>query len=167
MAISFFAGQNLTADDLMAIQWHRVQQGVDQQVVSSTTLTQSALVVPVQGVTAVQLFLHYDSDGGGITWDWSVTAGAVDTADGRWIYGHGQTTTGDVLNSTSMQMHRSTLTTSRSVNHFTTQSPNAMLEDMTVTGSGEITLRFAQQASNAAATTLQATTYARYLQLED
>jgi len=166
VALPFYAGQILTPDDLMAIQWHRVSQGAAQSVTSSTTLVESAIVIPVEGLTAVNTFLHYTSLGGGITWDWDVTAGTVSDADGRWVWGHGQATTGDVLTSTALQMHRSALSTDRSVQHFTTQSPNAMREEMTVTGSGEITLRFAQQTSNASATTLAATTYARYLRLE-
>jgi hypothetical protein len=166
VALPFYAGQILTADDLMDIQWHRVSQGAAQQVVSSTTLVDSAIVVPVQGITVVKLFLHYTSLGGGITWDWDVSAGSVADADGRWVWGHGQATTGDVLTSTAMQMHRSGLTTDRSVQHFTTQSPNAMREELTVEGEGEITLRFAQQTSNANATTLAATTWARYLWIE-
>jgi hypothetical protein len=166
MALPFYAGQILYPDDLMNIQWHRVSQGAAQQVVSSTTLTDTAIIVPVEGLTVIELFMHYTSLGGGITWDWDVSAGSVSDADGRWVWGHGQATTGDVLTSTAMQMHRSGLTTDRSVQHFTSQSPNAMREDLSVTGSGEITLRFAQQSSNANATTLAATTYARYLRLE-
>lgn len=166
MALPFYAGQILYPDDLMDIQWHRVPQGANQAVVSSTTLVDSAIVVPVEGLTAIKLFMHYTSLAGGITWDWNVSAGTVTDADGRWVWGHGQATTGDVLTSTAMQMHRSGLTTDRSVQHFTNQSPNAMREELTVTGSGELTLRFAQQTSNASATTLAATSYARYLRLE-
>jgi len=166
MALPFFAGQILTPDDLMDIQWHRVSQGATQQVVSSTTLVDTAIVVPVEGLTAIKLFLHYTSLAGGIMWDWNVSAGTVTDADGRWVWGHGQVTTGDVLTSTTMQMHRSSYSTDRWVQHFTTQSPNAMREELTVSGSGELTLRIAQQTSNAAATTLAASTYARYLRLE-
>ncbi|MBD0838776.1 hypothetical protein [Streptomyces sp. TRM68416] len=166
MALPFYAGQILYPDDLMNIQWHRVSQGAAQPVVSSTTLIDSAIVIPVEGLTSIKLFLHYTSLGGGIKWDWNVSAGSVSDADGRWVWGHGQATTGDVLTSTALQMHRSSMTTDRNVQHFTSQSPNAMREELTVTGSGELTLRFAQDTSNANATTLAATTYARYLRLE-
>lgn len=156
------AGMAPTADELMDMQWRRISQGTDQEVTSTTTLTDSNIVIPCKGRTIVELRINYESDGGGIRWAWRF-AGGVGTGDGRWVTTHGEETTGGVLNSTLFQQHRSGSTTERAVHHFTGVGPNALIETLSFIGEGEAIFQFAQQVSDAAPTTLSANSFAYYL----
>lgn len=155
---SFSAGQVLTADDLMAITWQRVYQGTSQDVTSSTTLVDTALVVPVDGPTIVRASLRYASGGGGISWAWSASG----TAGGRrflWTYGPNGTNaeegTAQFRNFSSGSTHQTP--------HFSGASTLAILEELELDGTGELTFQFAQETSNSSATTLNGDSYLRYV----
>lgn len=158
--VSWSAGQVVTADDLTAITWQLVHQGTDQDVTSSTTLVDTALVVPVDGPTVVRANLRYGSGGGGIRWAWSASG----SAGGRrflWTYGPNGTNAEEG----TFQARNFASGTTHQTPHFSGASTLAILEELDLDGEGEVTFQFAQDTSDASATTLDGDSWLRYVRV--
>ncbi|MFC4333855.1 hypothetical protein [Salininema proteolyticum] len=165
MPINFLAGQRLTADDLQALAATRVTQGTEQSVASSTTLTDTSIVVPVNDLTEIRLLVRYTSLGGGMRWAWSTTSGSV-TMYNRSIGSHGESTTGNAATVADMRW-RQVLTDDeeQTVDHFTTNTSSLIWEDLIVDGDGELTFQFAQVTSDASETSIHRNSYATWQRL--
>lgn len=159
MALQYLAGQRLTADALQRAVPDRVEQAVDQDVTSSITHVDSSIVIVVDGLLKIDLEIRYTSGGGGIRWNWSESAGVTFAA--RAAGSSGSATTGSQTNVADMYWRAfSAFNTVVSSNHINTFTTNRGSETLVVDGSGTLTLRWAQETSNAAATTLFANSYA-------
>ena len=165
MPLQYLAGQPLTADDLQNLAETRIVQGFDQSVVSSTTLADTAIVVPVRDMTKIELDIRYTSLGGGISWAWAITSGAV-TCYNRSITSAGQSPTGNAASISAMR-HRqiATIQEVQATAHYTTNTSQLILERLVCDGRGEIMFRFAQETSNANPTSLYYESYALYRRL--
>src|SRR5690625_7558616 len=102
MPLQYLAGQPLTADDLQNLAETRIVQGFDQSVVSSTTLADTAIVVPVRDMTKIELDIRYTSLGGGSSWAWAITSGAV-TCYNRWITSSWQSPPGHAAHNSAIR----------------------------------------------------------------
>lgn len=159
MALEYLAGQRLTADALQRAVPDRVLQNNDQNVTSSTVPVSSEIVVTVDGLLRIDLEVRYTSGGGGFRWDWA-DSGSI-TLISRGIAAPGATATGSPTDVSTMYWRSwINLTSDASTNHFNTSSTQRVSETLVVDGSGTLTFRFAQDASNVAATTLFADSYA-------
>lgn len=169
---TFAAGQTLTAAMLTALQWKEVYQGSDQTRTSSTALTASSIVIPVvAGATyRYKLLVRYSTSGVNpdIKFDWTVPTNA---SMQRFVQGPGQVLVATAASGAANQI---TTLTSTHVAHSTVLDFHAnavqsgmaghFQEDGEIYGGdgGNVTLRFAQAASDAQTTTLHAETVAYY-----
>lgn len=159
MALQYLAGQRLTADALQRAVPDRVVQEDDQSVTSSITLVDSAIEVTVDGLLLIDLLFRWQSNGGGIRWAWA-DAGSV-TSISRATQSAGSAATGTPDDLTSARFRAGTvLSTVLTIAHFQTGNAQQAAEQIVVDGSGTMTLQFAQETSNAGATTLFAESYA-------
>lgn len=159
MALQYLAGQRLTADALQRAVPDRVVQAVDQDVTSSTAHVASSIVIEVDGLLKIDLEIRYTSGGGGIRWNWSESAGV--TFVHRAAASSGSATSGSQTNVADMYWRSfSAFNTVTNSNHLNTFTTNRGAETLVVDGSGTLTLTWAQDVSNAAATTLFANSYA-------
>ena len=159
-------------DDLMAdLGWHLVMQGTDAQVSSSITLTDSNIVIPVNGPTVARLNVRYESSGGGIRLAWRTTGnitGPDPSRTGRcnW-WTPGATSTGRVDDRDTGNWRNAGLGTVTRIGHATTAGTSGAFAEALVSGDGELILQWAQDSSNSNATTLIADTSARWLRIWD
>src|SRR5690606_38287391 len=111
------AGQTARASDFRKMPGvGYVRQGADQSV-TSTSVVDSSIVVPVDGLITVRLSARWSSGGGGIRWTWS-GAGDVSLL-AREIVSAGRDATGNIHELTTMR-HRQQLTLAeeQEVNHI-------------------------------------------------
>lgn len=161
MTIDFYAGQVPTADELLALTLGYVSQGSSQDVTSSTAIVDSAIIVPIDGLSVVELCARYTSLAGGMRWAWSVTGTVTMTARSILSAGESTSTTAGTANIADYRLRQiATATEEQTTAHFNTASTQLIRERLVVDGTGDVTFRFAQQASNASATTLNAASYA-------
>jgi hypothetical protein len=159
MPLQYLAGQRLTADQLQRAVPDRVVQENDQSVTSSIAPVASEIVITVDDLTKIDLEFRWQSNAGGIRWDWAET-GTV-TFISRFIGAPGNATSGSVNNIADMTWRQGiNFATDIALAHYTTGSIQRGSEVLTVEGAGTLTFRFAQETSNAAATTVFAGAYA-------
>ncbi|MEU4386568.1 hypothetical protein [Promicromonospora sp. NPDC023805] len=159
MPLQYLAGQRLTADALQRAVPDRVRQNSDQSVTSSITPVASSIAITVDGLLKIDLELRFTPGGGGIRWDW-LDAGSV-TFIHRAVGAAGSAATGNPSDVSSMHWRAMPdFATDVSINQFNNFTTHRGTETLVVDGSGTLTLRFAQDASNAVATTLSAESYA-------
>jgi hypothetical protein len=164
----FTAGFPLTAADLTAMQWQTVEQGSDQTATSNTTFADTNLAFTgVAGATYLfDLAVNYTGNGGDIQLDWTVpTNGAAI----RFIAGIGPAATGaSTFNNTTTTWRRIAANIPSPAGDGVGASTNvAYFEtgEFDAGDGGAITLRFAQNTSNAATTTFSANSRLRYLRI--
>jgi hypothetical protein len=169
MAVEFLAGMVPTADELQALVGIYVVQGAAQSVTSSTTLVDSMISIPISGLCSVELRARYTSgsSGGGIRWAWGSTGTVASLARTAITPGSGAGSGGALTVYDSNQNFRGVrmrqiagLTEVHEINNYSGSTTQYFGEDLVLEGSGLLVLRFAQQASNAAATTLHQNSYA-------
>lgn len=163
----FLAGQIPTADSLNALKVFRVEQGSSQAVTSSTTIVDSDIVVPIDGLCEVFLSVRYTMLAGGIRWAWSST-GTVNSLNREIISaGDVATSASGAARITDMRMRQIvTLTEEQIVTQINTSTAFMINERLILEGTGTVTWRFAQQTSNASATTVDEFSYATRTALE-
>jgi hypothetical protein len=164
LPIQFGAGQRLTADALQALAPKVITQGTQQDVISSVTLIDTAIVVPVADRTEIRLDLRHSAGGGGIRWAWR-SAGTITTLL-RSILSPGAPTTGSNFDIGEMRF-RSIATPGevQTVPQYQSGSTNVIWETLLVEGSGDLIFQFAQETSNAGATSINANAHAVYSRL--
>ncbi|MEV2236708.1 hypothetical protein [Micromonospora sp. NPDC049891] len=162
MSIDLYAGQVPTADELLALSPTYVQLGTAHNITSSTTLQSTAIIVPVDGPTVVELSARYASGGGGIKWSWAVNGGSPSLlVRDIMSVGSSTSTTDGTLNVADMRWRQiATLTEDQASAHFNAAATQLIRERLLLEGTGEIVFRFAQASSNASATTLNAASFA-------
>ena len=163
MAVEFFAGMVPTADELQTLVGIRVVQGTAQDVTSSTTLVDSSISIPIDGLCTVELKARYTSgsSGGGIKWAWGSTGTVSSLARTAITPGSAPTSLSSNQNITGYRMRQiAGLTEEHSIANYSGSTTQYFGEDLVLEGTGLLVLRFAQQASNAASTTLHANSYA-------
>lgn len=161
MTIDFYAGMVPTADELLALATGYVVQGTAQDVASSTTVVDSAIIVPIDGLSEVQLSARYTSLAGGMRWAWRSTATVTLISRDIISAGESTSTTAGTANVADMRIRQiATLTEEQVTNHFNNATTQLIRERLVVDGEGEIVFRFAQATSNASATTLNAASFA-------
>lgn len=134
---------------------YRVVQSAGQSVASSVALVNTGIVINVDGLLKVDLEFRWMSGGGGIRWDWNTT-GTV-TLHSRFVGAAGNPTGGNPGALTEMRWaNTNTLAADVTVPHFSTSGVQRGSERLVVSGSGTMTLRFAQETSNVAATNFDA-----------
>ena len=167
MAVEFFAGMVPTADELQTLVGIRVVQGTAQDVTSSTTLVDSSISIPIDGLCTVELKARYTSgsSGGGIKWAWGSTGTVSSLARTAITPGSGAgaalTVNDSNQNFRGVRMRQiAGLTEEHVIANYSGSTTQYFGEDLVLEGTGLLVLRFAQQASNAASTTLHANSYA-------
>ncbi|MFD0772658.1 hypothetical protein ACFQZ2_01835 [Streptomonospora algeriensis] len=150
--MEFQAGQAPTADELTALVPGYVVQGTQQDVASSTTLEDSNIVVPIDGLCEVRLSVRYHHQGGGIRWAWRAT-GTADMAS-RDILSAGENASGGVHDISDMRFRQIvTLDQPHDVTSSISGATSHMISERCIcTGEGEIVFQFAQNVSHADAT---------------
>lgn len=135
-----------------------VRQGADQSV-TSTSVVDSSIVVPVDGLITVRLSARWSSGGGGIRWTWS-GAGDVSLL-AREIVSAGRDATGNIHELTTMR-HRQQLTLAeeQEVNHISPATSYLIQELLILDGSGSVTFQFGQQVAHANPTVLHLPSFA-------
>jgi hypothetical protein len=135
-------------------------QGADQSVISSIALVDSAIVVPINGLSKIDLELRYQTGtaGGGIRWQWAAT-GTVSLV-ARSIGAAGNPTAGSTTATQDMIWRNFLSLNVTQVAQFNNSSTNRGAETLIVDGVGNLTLRFAQNVSTAVNTTIFADSYA-------
>lgn len=155
MALQFYAGQVLTADDLMGIQPEIYEQGTDQSVTSSTAVVDSSIVVPVLAGARYRFLMHLSygsSSAGGLRVDWDGPSG---TEMGRYI--QAVASTSYTADSARMVTRTRAIGTDQTVGGGLTFAYYQEVGDVRVGGtSGNMRLRFAQAVSDATETILRA-----------
>lgn len=147
------AGQIIRAADFDGITPTAYVQGNGQTVTSSTTLVDSAIVVPIDGPTIVQLHMRFQTAGGGIRWAWRET-GTV-TTELRSILAAGRTTTGSNTDIASMALRAvATANEVQPTAQYQNSTTHLIRETLFLGGAGSIVFQFAQETSNAGGTTL-------------
>ncbi|MFF0823070.1 hypothetical protein ACFYUR_22135 [Micromonospora haikouensis] len=169
MTIDFYAGMVPTADELLALAPGYVAQSISQAVSSATTgatLVDSAIVVPVAGLSVVDLSARYTSLAGGIQWAWRVTGTVTLAARDIMSAGQAATTTAGTANIDYLRWRQiATVGEAQVSAHFDTASTQLIRERLLCDGVGTIIFQFAQATSNASATTLNAASYATVAQV--
>jgi len=161
MTIDFYAGMVPTADELLALTLGYVVQGSSQAVTSSTTLVDSSIVVPIDGLSEVRLSARYTALAGGMKWAWSATGTVTCTARDIMSAGETTTTTAGTANIDDMRWRQiATLGEEQSTDQYNNASTQLIAERLIVDGVGDLVFRFAQDTSNASATTLNAASFA-------
>lgn len=166
MALEYLAGQILTADELQKSVPHYLELGTDHDISSSTTLEETDLAVTVDDLMKISLDIRYTTSGGGIRWAWSDT-GSV-TLHSRAIHSPGEDATGDSIDISDMRL-RSVITfgEEQTITDFTGFTSQRLTEELIVSGEGTVTFAFAQDTSDASATTLDDQSYVIYQYLAD
>lgn len=166
MTISFNAGQALTADDLMTLATTRYVQGTSQDSVSSVTLADSAIVVTVAGLSEVNLSARYTSLAGGIRWAWRATGTVTVTSRDIVSAGSSTSSTSAASNIADMRFRQNaTVDEEQTTAHINTTTAHMIQERVICEGSGTLIFQFAQNTSNASATTLHQNSFATVRQL--
>jgi hypothetical protein len=131
------------------------------------SLSDSAIIVPIGGLCEVELQARYTSgsSGGGIRWAWGSTGTVTSRARTAVSPGSGAgaalTVNDSNQNFRGVRMRQiAGLTEEHSIANYSGSTTQWFSEILILEGVGEVVLRFAQQASNAAATTLHANSYA-------
>lgn len=162
MSIDLYAGQVPTADELLAMALRYIRLGTAHNVTNSTTLQSTALIVPIDGPTIVDLSARYTSLAGGIRWAWAVNSGSPSLLS-RDIMSAGSSTsdtdgTHEIADMRWRQI--ATLDEAQLCAHFDAAATQLIRERLLLEGTGEIVFRVAQETSNASATTLNANSWA-------
>ncbi|MEU8185999.1 hypothetical protein [Micromonospora carbonacea] len=164
--IDFYAGMVPTADELLALAPGYVVQGSSQAITSSVTLADSAIVVPVAGLSVVDLSARYTSLAGGIRWAWRSTGTVTLAARDIMSAGQAATTTAGTANIDYVRWRQiATIGEEQTSAHYDVASTQLIRERLLVDGVGTIIFQFAQASSNASATTLNAASYATVSQV--
>lgn len=160
MALTYLAGQRLTADALQRAVPDRVVQAADQAVTSSTTLVDTDIVITVDGLLKIDLEITWATvaAGGGFKWGW-LDAGSVSFVS-RLILSPGTATSGTISNIADMQYRSAGSFAAVSIAQFAAVTNGRVQETLVADGSGTLTLQFAQNVSDADATTFLADSYA-------
>lgn len=155
MPLQYFAGQRLTADQLQLAVPERISQSSSQNVTSSITPVDSNLTVTISDLTHINMDARYETTGGGFRWVWKATGSIVTTS--RTVMTSGRTiTSGTIFDIPEMQYFNfDSLTSAATVEDWTTSNSQRLSEELLVDGSGTLTFQFAQETSNAGATTLR------------
>lgn len=160
------AGQKLKASLLDAMNVFQVLQGTDSSVTSSTTLTDSNLVIPLASgaLYEYRLLLVYSCGAGDFHFEWDVPSG---TEMQRHGLGIGNTSTGSQTNADILFSAQGTQSTDFNVGgNSGDATANCSFVELGVftTGStaGDATLQFTQDTSNATASTLRAASSVYY-----
>jgi hypothetical protein len=163
-ALQYLAGQRLTADALQRAVPDRVVQGSDQTKVSSTTLSDSGIVITVDGLLMIDLVVRYRAEGGGIRWAWSQGAGVSNVS--RHAQSAGSNAAGTASTLTTSRLRGGTVLTSvLTVVQFDTGVDHSLRETLVVDGAGTLTFQFAQETGSVNATTVFAESYAQITRL--
>jgi hypothetical protein len=163
MAVDFFAGMVPTADEFQGLIPVRVMQGTAQDKASSISLSDSAIVVPIDGLCSVELRARYTtgSPGGGIRWAWGSTGTVASLARTAISPGSSPVAADSTQEIEGIRMRQiAGLTEEHAIANYSGSTTQYFGEDLVLEGVGELVLRFAQQASHATATTLHANSYA-------
>jgi hypothetical protein len=159
MPLQYLAGQRLTADALQRAVPDRVVSANDQSVTSSITPVDSEIVITVDDLLKIDLEFRWQSNAGGIRWDWSETSGVSFIS--RFVGSPGFATSGSANNIADMAWrHGINFGTDIALAHYSTGSVQRGSEVLIVEGSGTLTFRFAQETSSGSATTVMAGAYA-------
>jgi hypothetical protein len=162
------AGQTITAQMLIDMQWHTVEQALDQDVTSSTTLVDSGIVIPgvANATYRYKLRVRFQSSAvADIKFAWSVPSLAT---MGRFLAGPGTSATGGNANFTTTSWRWLTATTESAIGGGGASVSGLYIEDGEIVMSstaGNVTLRFAQNTSEATTTRIVAGSYADYLRI--
>lgn len=159
--ISYLERQMLKMQTLIQLATpFQISQGADQSVISSIVLVDSAIVVPVNGLTKIDLELRYQTGtaGGGIRWQWAATGTVALVA--RSIGAAGNPTAGSTTATQDMIWRNFLSLNVTQVAQFNNSATNRGAETLIVDGVGTITLRFAQNVATAVNTTIFADSYA-------
>jgi hypothetical protein len=160
--ISFLERQILNLQTLIQLATpFQFPQGSDQNVISSIVPVNSAIVVPINGLSKIDLELRYQTGtaGGGIRWQWAATGTVALVA--RSIGAAGAATAGSTTTTQDMYWRNwFTMSGLVQIAQFNNSSTNRGAETLIVDGVGTLTLQFAQNASVAVNTTLFADSYA-------
>lgn len=164
----FLAGQVPTADELNALVTYKITLGTTASVTSSTTIVDTDIVVPITDLTEVRLDVRYTSLAGGIRWAWSATGTATCLSRTIWSAGDSTTSGTGAAEIEGMRWRTiATLTEEQTTAHINTSTSHMLYERLICEGSGVITFRFAQQTSNASATSVDAQSFATYQLIEN
>lgn len=158
--VEFQAGQAPTADELTALVPGYVVQGTEQNVSESTTLEDTNIVVPIDGLSELRLSVRYHHQGGGVKWAWRAT-GTADMAS-RDVISAGSTSGGSVHAIEEMRFRQIvTLDQEHSVQSSISGATSHMINERCIcTGEGELIFQFAQDTSNASATQILEASFA-------
>lgn len=166
--VTFAAGQPVTAADLQALQWTWVEQGSDQTATSNTTLAATNLTFTgvASAIYWYELYVNYTGNGGDIKIDWTVPTNASMI---RYPRGIGDAATGaSTLNATTTFWRRVANDIAVSAGDAVGLSVNvAYFEsgEIDAGDGGALTVRFAQNSSDADATTFSANSRLRYIRI--
>lgn len=155
------AGQSLTAGMLQAMQLQSVEQGTTQDVVSSTTLVDSNLVLPAAAgaiysyrLLCAYTCLRYTGTAGGIKFAWTApTNGSVV----RFSIGIGNANSAGALDDQdSVNIRRPATTSLVNISSSALANGHSYHEGGVINGGdgGNVTLQFAQIATSASASTI-------------
>lgn len=166
MAVDFLAGMVPTADELQSLVPTLIAQGTAQDKTSSVSLSDSAISVSIDGLAEVRLDARWVSGGGGIRWAWRATGSVSMLTRTILSVGSATSTTATTHNVADLR-HRqiATLGEEQVIAHYTNSGAAAIQEWALVDGVGELVFQFAQESSNASATTLNANSYATRTQI--
>ncbi|MQB00549.1 MAG: hypothetical protein GEU78_09700 [Actinobacteria bacterium] len=150
---NWFSGMRITSQLLAEMIWDEVTPSSNQTVTNSTTFVNTGIVIPVVANARYRysLWAAYSGGAGNIKFDWTAPAsgGGVD----RYGQGPGSTSSGGSGNATNMSTRRETAATS--VGLYAATNTLYMEEGIITAGTADssATLRFAQNAADAAGTT--------------
>lgn len=160
------AGQKLRASLLDAMNVFQVLQGTDSSATSTTTLQSTNLVIPVESgaLYEYRLLLVYACGAGDLHIEWDVPGG-VDMQ--RHGVGIGATSTGSQTNADILFSAQGTQGTDFNMGGNSgdaTANCSFVEQGFITTGSssGDVTLQFAQDNSNATASTIRAASSIHY-----
>lgn len=166
MSLTFSEGERLLGTKLNKLVPRRAVQGFDQSASTETTLEDTNIVVPVDGVTRIWLQVRYESQGTGIKWAWRESAGAVTGLMRTVLTAGASVASGSVFDIPEMQTFAiPSFAGAFSVAHWTVSLLNRVSEELVVSGEGELTFQFAKETSAPQATTIWGQSYARYQNL--
>ncbi|TBL44233.1 MULTISPECIES: hypothetical protein [unclassified Micromonospora] len=161
MTIDFYAGMVPTADDFADLVASYVTQSVAATRISTVTVADSAIICPVDGLTEINLSARWTSLGGGIRWCWRYTGTVALTS--RDILSAGQTVSANTGTAAIRDIRLrqiATINEEQLVTHFDNAATQLIQERLIVSGGGEVVFQFAQNTSNANATTLASGSFA-------
>lgn len=173
--MTFLSGQLLTAaglnDAFDAVTEYRYDLGSDHDVTSATgvTLQNTAIVVPVDGLSVVRGSFRFTSNNGGIRYAWSAS-GTVAALSRDMISPGSSTTATDGSNEIADMRFRqnATLTEEQRIAHMASAATTFLIRELLiVNGTGNLTFRFAQDTSNVAITRLHSQSFATIRRIVD